>query len=989
MKQFFILLVLLTNSLTLFSQERLIIRFTNPDPVIVKHFASNNYDIAAFHPGVFLDLVVTEDHYKELLSQGFEAEIFQTESEMRANLTSKADNIPGYRGYVQALADLQLLEATYPDICKLYDIGDSRGKVYYNEGKQNYVNYQHDIWALKVSDNVELDEDEPAIYYMGAHHAREPLSTEVAFYVLDHIIENYGVDPVITENVNSKEIWFIPIVNPDGQKIVLDQTDTNWRKNIRDNDNNNQITFSNNGWSYPDGVDINRNYGWQFGTEGTSFDPTDVTYCGPSKFSEPETSAIRDLMASRHFVAGISYHTYSELVLWPYGYTTNAIGPDNAAISALGTAMGNSIPKLGSGTYTPQPSWALYPSSGVTDDYAYGEHGIFSYTIELGTQFIPPASQILQICQANIQAAMILLNRVNTSTLTGHITNSNTGEPVVAEIYVDGIDNTGLYRKPYKSNENFGRYYRFLPNGNYNVTISAFGYITQTFQNININNVGQTILDVQLVPCQSFTVTGTVTDIDTGEPIANASIVVIDTPLPTFYTDENGNYTIPSIFENTYSFKIWALNYATLIQEITINAQNLQFDFELTETNAVSFETGVFPEGWTFGGNANWTIVNTAAWDGEYSARSGAIGNNQKSEMKFTVIAANAGVISFYVKVSSEANYDFLRFYVNEQQKGAWSGELNWTEVSIPVNAGTNNFKWVYQKDIYVSSGSDCAWVDYIIFQPSATINANAGTDTEICADETHQCQGTASFYNSVTWSTSGDGQFSNASSLTPIYTPGTTDISNGGVTLSLTAYGDGGTSKTDQMILTIKPLPGTGTQITGIDEVCAGNSETYFCEIIDDADEYEWNIQPSNAGQITIQNDNEIMVEWNINYEGEAILTVRGTNECGYGDYSDDFMVTILDCSYIDEIDNQNATIYPNPAKDQIIIYPNPNMEGVLSLKIFNNLGVVIHKANYQYKATENIVVDLKNTISGVYYVQINTERHSFIKKLIINKDM
>ncbi len=239
-----------------------------------------------------------------------------------------------------------------------------------------------------------------------------------------------------------------------------------------------------------------------------------------------------------------------------------------------------------------------------------------------------------------------------------------------------------------------------------------------------------------------------------------------------------------------------ALNYATLIQEITINAQNLQFDFELTETNAVSFETGVFPEGWTFGGNANWTIVNTAAWDGEYSARSGAIGNNQKSEMKFTVIAANAGVISFYVKVSSEANYDFLRFYVNEQQKGAWSGELNWTEVSIPVNAGTNNFKWVYQKDIYVSSGSDCAWVDYIIFPPSATVNANAGPDTEICADETHQCQGTASFYNSVTWSTSGDGQFSNASSLTPIYTPGTTDISNGGVTLSLTAYGDGGTSK-------------------------------------------------------------------------------------------------------------------------------------------------------------------------------------------------
>lgn len=982
MKQVFVLLFMLTITLTGFSQEKVIIRFSNPDPVLVKHFAANNYDIAAYSPTVFLDLVVTEEEYNNLLAQGYVATVMQTEAGMRANLRGDTD-LPGYRSYQESLAELQQMQIDHPEICKLFDLGDSRGKEYYLAGNNNYVNYQHDIWALKVSDNVELDEDEPAIYYMGAHHAREPLSTEVAFYVLNHILDNYGTNPSITENVNSKEIWFIPVVNPDGQKIVLDQIDVNWRKNIRDNDNNGQITLSG-GWSYPDGVDPNRNYGWQFGGQGASSDPGELTYHGPSAFSEPEIATMRDLMAAHHFVAGITYHTYSELVLWPYGYLDGATAPDATALAALGTAMGQSIPKLGSGNYTPQPSWALYPSSGTTDDYAYGKHGIFSYTIELATQFIPPASQVLGICQDNLQAALILLNRVNTSTLTGIVTNSVTGEPVVAEVYIQNIDNTGLYREPYKSNEAFGRYYRMLPNGNYTVTFSAFGYISQTFNNVNINSQGQTTLDVSLVQSQIITVTGTVTDSDTGEPLANASVEVLGTPLDPVYTNDNGEYIIEEIFENQYSFKVWAENYATLIQQITVSPQNTVANFELTETNAISFETGAFPTGWTFAGNANWTITNAASWDGQYSAKSGAIDNDETTQVIVTMEAASAGEISFYRKVSSEANYDYLTFYINNVQKGQWSGEVAWSEVSFPVNAGMNTYKWVYEKDVYVVSGQDAAWIDFVIFPPSPTVNANAGPNGQICSDETFTCQGNASFYTSVQWTTAGDGAFSNASVLTPVYTPGTNDLLGGSVVLTLTAY-DGSNSNSDEMTLTIDPLPLAGNSINGIAQVCAGSVEVYNCSPIQHASSYEWNLSPEDAGVIQTQNNNEIIIAWAENYFETAILKVRGINDCGYGAYSDEFVIYVNDCTGLDEPTNQSFSIIPNPADDQITIIIGNEFAGNANIRIYNSIGKLMFEQIQPVSANLTLSVDL---LSGIYFVVITDSKKSLIQKLIINRN-
>ena len=321
----------------LYSEEKLVIRFQDPSPEILSEFLTTNYDVASYKPDVYLDILVTVTTYNELISRGFDIQITQTEKQLKENLKETLE-LDGYRSYDEILNELIEIELMNPDICKLYDIGDSWGKIYSDAGNANYDDYYHDIWALKVSDNVLEEEDEPCVYYLGAHHAREPISTEVTMTILDHIIANYGNDPAITENVNNSQIWFVPIVNPDGQKIVLDEMDVWWRKNIRDNNENGQIDPGNyNG--YPDGTDPNRNYGFEWGNVGASDDPESQTYHGPEPFSEPEVLAIKELMESHHYVAGNSYHSHGELILYPFGYNNNVVSPDTDALQDLAITM--------------------------------------------------------------------------------------------------------------------------------------------------------------------------------------------------------------------------------------------------------------------------------------------------------------------------------------------------------------------------------------------------------------------------------------------------------------------------------------------------------------------------------------------------------------------------------------------------------------------------------------------------------------------------
>lgn len=217
------------------------------------------------------------------------------------------------------------------------------------------------------------------------------------------------------------------------------------------------------------------------------------------------------------------------------------------------------------------------------------------------------------------------------------------------------------------------------------------------------------------------------------------------------------------------------------------------------------WETGTFANfEWQFAGSSTWQITNEDKYEGTYSAISGNIGDNATSELKLSYNVMEDDSISFFVKVSSEATYDFLRFYVNNTMLGQWSGEVDWTRVAYPVSAGQKNFRWVYAKDANTVSGEDAGFVDYIIFPPLLQTTAYAGPNGATCERESYLLEGAANNSISTAWTTSGDGTFDNPASLSCFYTPGVQDISNGLVTITLTVNGHEGEIKTDQMTLTI-----------------------------------------------------------------------------------------------------------------------------------------------------------------------------------------
>jgi hypothetical protein len=334
--------------------------------------------------------------------------------------------------------------------------------------------------------------------------------------------------------------------------------------------------------------------------------------------------------------------------------------------------------------------------------------------------------------------------------------------------------------------------------------------------------------------------------------------------------------------------------------------------------------------------------------------------------------------------VSSEATYDFLRFYIDNTEKDAWSGEEDWAEVTYNVSAGTHTFKWIYEKDYSVANGDDCAWVDFIIFPPTASVNAQAGADGEICEDETFQCAGNATYYNTLEWTTSGTGEFSDITILDPVYTPDSEDISAGSVVLTLTAFDEEGSSDSDEMTLTFNLLPGTPSNITGETEVCGGASEIYSCDPIINATSLNWEITPDMAGTITVVNDNEITVLWSESFSGMATLKVRGMNDCGYGDYSEEMSVEIFDCTGVGETGFETVTVYPNPAKD--ILYINLGKTGgsPIEIGLTNLLGSVVFTEVFTSEQTI-ISLNTKNMVDGIYFLKIADQSNTITRKIIV----
>jgi len=295
-----------------------------------------------------------------------------------------------YHTYNEIELGLRSLESS--GIAKVNSIGVSV------EGRQ--------IWAVKISDEPSVnEEDEPDVLFVGLHHAREWISAEVPYYLAVNLIQAYQSDESVKTLIDNSEIWIVPVLNPDGLEYSR-TVDRMWRKNRKDNGDG---TF---------GVDLNRNYGYMWGGSGSSGDTDSDTYRGPSAFSEPETIAIQNLIqdSTRDFQAVLSYHSYGQLILYPWGYTDES-APDSSVMSALATEMSDLILNVHSEIYTPQQSSKLYLTSGDLTDWVYGTTGVPAFTIELRPEsshpgFELPQSEILGTCEENWPAALYLIRWV-------------------------------------------------------------------------------------------------------------------------------------------------------------------------------------------------------------------------------------------------------------------------------------------------------------------------------------------------------------------------------------------------------------------------------------------------------------------------------------------------------------------------------------------------------------------------------------------------
>lgn len=263
-----------------------------------------------------------------------------------------------------------------------------------------------DIWAMRLGAEQAHASEKPAIIYMGGHHAREHLSVEMPLMLAQYLVNQYKAgNERIMNLMSSRDIHIIPVVNPDGKAYdIQDGSYKMWRKNRSRNANG---TF---------GTDLNRNYGYKWGTGGSSTNPNNDTYMGTKPFSEPETLAIKNYVeAHTNITVLLSFHTYSQLILYPWGHKYDGI--ENQKDARVYETMAKKMAEWNK--YTPQQSSDLYIASGDTTDWAYGEHKIFAFTFELdpsqasggfgGGGFYPGASVIQPVFNKNIEPALYLM----------------------------------------------------------------------------------------------------------------------------------------------------------------------------------------------------------------------------------------------------------------------------------------------------------------------------------------------------------------------------------------------------------------------------------------------------------------------------------------------------------------------------------------------------------------------------------------------------
>jgi hypothetical protein len=239
--------------------------------------------------------------------------------------------------------------------------------------------------------------------------------------------------------------------------------------------------------------------------------------------------------------------------------------------------------------------------------------------------------------------------------------------------------------------------------------------------------------------------------------------------------------------------------------------------------------------------------------------------------------------------------------------------------------------------------------------------------------------------FTSLLWTTSGSGSFNNNAVLNAVYTPSAQDYQAGSVILYITVYGAGGQTMTDNLVLSFMPLPESATAITGDDWVCMEGYNEYTTTILANAAWYEWDLSPHAAGEIT-GNGNEVSITWATGWTGMTTLTVRGMNDCGGGELSQEFPIQVDDCTGIEKILAETGfAVSPNPSNGVFNITFSKDASTDYHITILNMTGEEVFESVVSGKNHETInVSELKN---GIYFMLIDNGVTRKTQKLVIQK--
>ncbi len=359
---FLIALILISSSLAMgATQERpMLVRVDLSQPGARDIIRQGDFDIATVTRDGFAEIVADDNDYQRLLSAGLQPQIIHDDLvAFYQSRTPVTATMGGFRTLSEALAYMDTLHTLYPN---LTTARDSIGHTYQGRG----------IWMMKISQHPDSMEDKPRLLINGLTHAREPMGMEACLRYMNYLLSNYGTDSMATYLVNNREFYFVPIFNADGYEYNR-QTNPNgggmWRKN-----------------RHGQGVDLNRNWGymWGYDNNGSSPNAWAETYRGTAAFSEPETQSLRAFIDSTHFNIIMSFHTFGDYFLYPWGYA-NIYTPDQALFEIIGDVC------TATNGYMPGTPWELlYNTNGECTDWMYGETTekprVLGFVMEIGDQ---------------------------------------------------------------------------------------------------------------------------------------------------------------------------------------------------------------------------------------------------------------------------------------------------------------------------------------------------------------------------------------------------------------------------------------------------------------------------------------------------------------------------------------------------------------------------------------------------------------------------